>query len=578
MKHFLALLFFLCNLTTSFGQKHDNIWLFGHNVQTPHPDYGGSTLDFNTEPPTSYKEEREMNFNVTGASICDSTGNLQFYTNGAWIANYLGEQMENGDSLNPGTITSNNYYGGLKVAQSHIVLPMPDNPGKYYLFHERIDYHDVLILAVNPTYFTVVDMNQNNGLGRVEEKNVAIFNDTTKTFGTITAVKHANGRDWWVLFPEKAENNFYRCLLTPNGVADLLIQSLSPSYPNINSNGFICFSPDGSRLARFEIQHGLYIYDFDRCTGLLSDNPLFLPIPETELGGGVAFSPNGRFVYMASSTFILQADTWASDIASTIDTVAVYDGFTAPFSTTFFAMQPGPDGRIYITTNNETKILHYINQPNKAGDSCEVVQHGIVLPTNNRFTSPHFPNYRLGPLDGSPCDTLGFDNNPIAKYRYDQDSTDYLQVEFTDLSYYEPVEWSWSFGDGTVSQDTSPVHTFPQGGSYEVCLTVSNQYSSDTYCRTLQLGTSASGEVQPAVNLTVFPNPAREATNFILSDYLPHNATLYLHTATGQLVHQQRINYGWNLVSLEGIAPGLYFYEVRDEGRVLKTGKLVKVE
>jgi hypothetical protein len=51
-----------------------------------------------------------------------------------------------------------------------------------------------------------------------------------------------------------------------------------------------------------------------------------------------------------------------------------------------------------------------------------------------------------------------------------------------------------------------------------------------------------------------------------------------LYTAIGQSVLQQRINFGWNLVQLEGVAPGMYFYEVRDAERVIGTGKLVKVE
>ncbi len=207
-----------------------------------------------------------------------------------------------------------------------------------------------------------------------------------------------------------------------------------------------------------------------------------------------------------------------------------------------------------------------------------VEQHGITLPTYNAFSLPNFPNYRLGPLDGSPCDTLGLDNHPIAKFRYDQDTTNYLYLSFTDLSYYEPAEWSWSFGDGTVSQDTSPVHAYAQGGTYEVCLTVSNQYSASSYCKTLQIGTSATSATGPQATLTVFPNPAREATNIILSDYLPRHAVLNLYTATGQSVHYQRINFGWNTVPLEGIAPGLYFFEVRDEGRLLQSGKLVKAE
>ncbi len=580
MKQLLLTFFFPLFLGQSLAQKHDNIWLFGHDSFLPQPnDFGGSIIDFGSEPPSSHKDYRTMNLDITVASICDSMGNLLFYTNGAWVANYLHEQMENGDSLNPGTITSNNYNSGLRVAQSHFILPMPGYPGKYYLFHEKLDYHDVLILAVNPTYYSVIDMGQNNGLGMVEEKNVAIFNDTTKTFGTITAVKHANGRDWWVVFPEKAENNFYRCLLSPNGVEDLLIQNLSPAYPNINSNGFICFSPDGSRLARFEIQHGLYIYDFDRCEGLLADNPVFVPIPNTELGGGVAFSPNGRFVYMVSSTFILQSDTWASDIASTIDTVAFYDGYADPLPSTFFAMQPGPDGRIYITTNNETKILHYINQPNKASDSCEVVQHGLQLASYNRFTSPHFPNYRLGPLDGSPCDTLGLDNHPVAGFRFEANSTgNTLLVAFIDNSFYEPTDWYWDFGDGSTSTEVNPWHTFPGPGTYTVCLTVSNQYDSSMVCHDVVLVVSGTGEIAKSDIVTVFPNPASGEVHLQLRQQVAKAALFTLYTTTAQPMLTQHLATGKNTVSLEGLSPGLYFYEVRDEERILQSGKLIKID
>ena len=227
-----------------------------------------------------------------------------------------------------------------------------------------------------------------------------------------------------------------------------------------------------------------------------------------------------------------------------------------------------------------------IHQPNLPYPDCMVEQHGIKLPTYNSASLPNFPNYRLGPLDGSPCDTLGLDNHPIAKFRYDQDTTDYLSVRFTDLSYYEPAEWAWDFGDGSMSQDTSPVRTFPSDGTYEVCLTVGNANSSHTFCRTLVIGTgiNAVGEEVPQGLVSVFPNPAKEATNIILSDYLPRHAELHLFTATGQLVKSQRILFGWNALELAGIAPGLYFYEVKDMGlpgqvgRLLKSGKLVKVE
>ena len=63
------------------------------------------------------------------------------------------------------------------------------------------------------------------------------------------------------------------------------------------------------------------------------------------------------------------------------------------------------------------------------------------------------PNYRLGPLNSSPCDTLGINNVPVANFRID-DSLNLFSRYFYDLSYHEPAEWLWDFGDGTTSKDT----------------------------------------------------------------------------------------------------------------------------
>jgi uncharacterized membrane protein len=117
------------------------------------------------------------------------------------------------------------------------------------------------------------------------------------------------------------------------------------------------------------------------------------------------------------------------------------------------------------------------------------------------------PNYRLGPLDGSSCDTLGLDNHPIAKYRYEADTIDHQRIRFTDLSYFRPEVWSWDFGDGSpkISQ-RSPYHTYAQNGSYKVCLTVSNENSSNTSCRNITIGTSATDDdLSSVADVTLFP-------------------------------------------------------------------------
>jgi len=97
--------------------------------------------------------------------------------------------------------------------------------------------------------------------------------------------------------------------------------------------------------------------------------------------------------------------------------------------------------------------------PNEKGDNCRFKQHHIRIPSVSR-SIPNFPNYRLGPLDGSPCDTLGLDNHPIAKYRYESaDTIDFRHIRFTDLSYFRPTRWVWDFGDGTGQIEAqSPYH------------------------------------------------------------------------------------------------------------------------
>lgn len=92
-------------------------------------------------------------------------------------------------------------------------------------------------------------------------------------------------------------------------------------------------------------------------------------------------------------------------------------------------------------------------------------------------------------------------------------------------------------------------------------------------------GDSVSATVQPDSEATfsLLPNPATTQAEFLLPNGFS-NVTLNLYSTTSQLVLTQSLIAGSNIVALEALVPGLYFYEVRDEGRVLHTGKLVKVE
>jgi len=74
---------------------------------------------------------------------------------------------------------------------------------------------------------------------------------------------------------------------------------------------------------------------------------------------------------------------------------------------------------------------------------------------------------------------------PVADFRVDKRTGKApFIVQFKDLSTNNPTKWVWEFGDGTSSYEQNPQHLYPQEGTYDVRLTVSNNYGSDTAFKT----------------------------------------------------------------------------------------------
>lgn len=161
-----------------------------------------------------------------------------------------------------------------------------------------------------------------------------------------------------------------------------------------------------------------------------------------------------------------------------------------------------------------TPYLHVINNPDLPGDNCDVCQHCVALPSWNSFSMPNFPNYRLGYLEGSPCDTLR--QPPTAAFGYEQDGA---VLHFADSSYHDIRSWHWDFGDGQTDTLPSPVYMYDSTGRYEVCLTVSNPRGEDTACEEVAVVVSGNAEVgMRKVGVQVYPNPAKE---YIVIDWSP---------------------------------------------------------
>jgi hypothetical protein len=128
------------------------------------------------------------------------------------------------------------------------------------------------------------------------------------------------------------------------------------------------------------------------------------------------------------------------------------------------------------------------------------------------------------------------------------------------------VYWYWDFGDGTTSTDAEPVHLFPSGGSYQVCLTVTTAGGcSDSTCNWVMVLTSLDPEKDSGLKL--WPNPATE--NGVMIEFLDgrrHSGHIELWNQNGQVLIMEHFRETHNLpLQTSQLTSGLYFLMVQSE-------------
>ena len=480
MKNHLLITFLVLTQMSVLAQKEDCTWVVGNGASNNFFGMVEIRFDGNGQWDTVRLDESKLDFGGTTSSISNSNGDR--------IMSFDGVHLEGADLEMIDTLETWTYHGNYSP-QSGLILPYPSEPNKYIVFHETEGLSGYISKAFN---YSVVDMSLNNGKGKVIVKKVNLITDTL-VGGRMMAARHANGRDWWLIIPEKDSNKYYKILVGPNGPVLTGEQSIGISV--LQGVGNATFSTDGSKYIMFnsigvELGQNIDIYDFDRCTGVLSNHQRIHL--NQNVAGGVAVSSDSRFLYVASLYRVHQYDLWASNVEASGVVIGEMDvtwHSSTGWSGAFYFPVLAPDGRIYISATGTLNKFHIIEDPNKKGLGCNLRQHGFDLPTRSR-TVPNFPNFRLGSMDGSSCDTLGIDNHSVANWSFSLDSTDYKTVYFRDFSYYSPEEWHWDFGDGTTSTDTEPTHVYSMAGTYPVCLTVSNGNSSNTVCQDVQVDSS----------------------------------------------------------------------------------------
>jgi hypothetical protein len=121
------------------------------------------------------------------------------------------------------------------------------------------------------------------------------------------------------------------------------------------------------------------------------------------------------------------------------------------------------------------------------------------------------------------------------------------------------------------------VHLYALSDVYQVCLIVSHDINSDTFCRLVNVGVSSVNEGQTApFEVLVYPNPFSSSLTLELSglDYLHGRSDIY--DITGRQVSTKNWSGRRLDLNLEHLPLGAYFYVVVTDRGDVKAGTIIK--
>jgi len=446
----------------SYAQKENNIWYFGYNAG----------IDFNSGKPLA-RTDGQMHQEEGCATMCDrNTGKLLFYTDGISIWNKNHKLMPGGDR----TLLGNNHS-----AQSALILPMPCDSTKYYLFTAP-GLEDTRTKGM---FYSIIDMTLNGGLGGIVEINTQLLNFATEQ---MTAVLHQDGESYWIITHGLKNANLYAYRLSADGVdPNPVVSTTGEVHEGIIDNtrhtiGPMIASPDGKHLAS-AMAMLCELYDFNDATGVVS-NGRRLIVSADEYG--TCFSPDNTKLYFSvwqAQGYIVQFDITAgnlSAIQATKKRINILDiGFPG-------GMQLGPDGRIYVAKQGTgfggDTTLGIIQNPNSAGFACVYVDQGVGL--NGKQAIAGLPNIVTSSYTKQPelnaCLAL-----PRARFTMSVPGVCETEncITLADHSDNLPSNYLWTFEGGTPSTSTSKdpgTICYKEPGKFKVVLVTSNKKGADS--------------------------------------------------------------------------------------------------
>lgn len=471
--YILSALIFLC-IGRIQAQRETYNWIFGDKAGltwNTTRSFTGSYVYGGTGSVTLNGMPTNITSPLTATQGCftlsDRKGKLLIFSNGKQLYNANKTLMNSGADMD----------GNIDNAQSGILFPYPGTPNKYVAVTIGSWSFDIL-------GYTVIDMKGNSGLGQIESINNSFPAGRMGKLGSsVTATRHANGVDYWVIAPGKGASSSYlnAWRFKPDGIDTPKYSNLPVGVVENKANGYIKISPDGKHFVWGTFSDSkLFFGKFDNATGTFS-NIKYITGSGNEFYG-VEFSMSGKYMYVTKTEGGLSVSkfyVYAFDFDALINSPnpqSYYENQMKriPFPTTGgmpAAIQLGPDGRMYISAHK------YLSFP----PTLYVIENPEQFNNLRIFELKNF-------LDGTPM--LGLPSFAASWFELKIEGEtefclDNVQREYTlaiskGVGSEELAYTRWNFGDGSaIVQDNNiddgdiqtHMYAYSTAGDYTITVT-----------------------------------------------------------------------------------------------------------
>jgi hypothetical protein len=192
------------------------------------------------------------------------------------------------------------------------------------------------------------------------------------------------------------------------------------------------------------------------------------------------------------------------------------------------------------------------NGPYRIVIAGPITEQFIDIDTPTFYIPAPSGDYMLRVFSADGCDEMSFMGvvasgegiPPVAAFTTQGSD---LAVTFLNQS-VDALTYAWDFGDGTTSTEEAPDHIYTQAGTYNICLTVTNDCGADETCEVLTLteggnvqiiiggaNSSPGNSVRIPVSIQGAQNIATMAGTFAIDD--PGLATI-THVSEGAILPQ----------------------------------------